>query len=98
MMCDHPLDAYDASSEPHRCQMCGRAFPNAEPRARIEDAAALRADRDRYVRLFNRLDAAISHHKAAERFPDDHDEALWAARDRILRAAATPDEPGKRGD
>src|SRR4051812_43086376 len=41
------------------------------------------------VRLFNRLEAAISHHKKAHDsgryFADDPDEALWAARDKILR-------------
>jgi len=44
--------------------------------------------RDRWIRLFNRLEAAISHHQQADRFKDDHDEALYAARERILRDAA----------
>lgn len=45
----------------------------------------------RWKRLFNRLEAAIGHHKRAgeERFfVDAHDEALYAARDRVLRDAA----------
>jgi ABC-type transporter Mla subunit MlaD len=48
------------------------------------------AQRDRLQRLFNRLEAAISHHKQAceqNDVPDVHDEALWAARDRILKDA-----------
>lgn len=43
--------------------------------------------RDEWIRLFNRLDAAISHHEKADRFKDDHDEALYKARQRILRDA-----------
>lgn len=48
------------------------------------------AERDRYIRLFNRLEAAVSHHKKAHLpegrcFADDPDEALWKARDKILR-------------
>jgi hypothetical protein len=54
------------------------------------------ADRDHYVRLFNRLEAAISHHKKAhdsgQFFTDTPDEALWAARDKILKTAASKDQ------
>ncbi len=51
--------------------------------------AAVIADRDRWVRLFNRLDAAVSHHKKATAiFESTFDEALYAARDRIMRDAA----------
>ncbi len=46
-------------------------------------------ERDRWIRLFNRLDAAITHHQQADRFKDDHDEALYAARDRVIREATT---------
>lgn len=44
-------------------------------------------ERDRWHRLFNRIEAAISHHKkhTDRLFADNHDEALYAARDRILR-------------
>jgi hypothetical protein len=53
---------------------------------------ALVAQRDRYIRLFNRLEAAISHHKKAhdsgQFFADTPDDALWAARDKILRDAS----------
>jgi len=48
-------------------------------------------ERDRLQRLFNRLEAAITHHKRdceASDIPDTHDEALWAARDRVLRDSA----------
>ena len=50
-----------------------------------------RDDRDRFHRLFNRIEAAITHHRRdceANDVPDTHDEALWAARDRVLRDSA----------
>lgn len=47
------------------------------------------AQRDHWIRMFNRLDAAISHHAKTDRFKDDHDEALYAARDRILKDASS---------
>lgn len=44
------------------------------------------AERDRMRRLFNRLEAAISYHKLDKvTFNDDVDDALYVARDRILR-------------
>lgn len=50
----------------------------------MSDAA--RDERDRVRRLFNRLEAAISHHaKATVDFREVHDDALYAARDRVLR-------------
>jgi hypothetical protein len=52
----------------------------------------LRAERDHWIRQFNRLDAAITHHRAADRFKDDHDDALYAARDRVLKDIALPGE------
>jgi hypothetical protein len=46
------------------------------------------AQRDAWVRRFNRLDVAITHHKnATDGCRDTHDEALYAARDRVLRDA-----------
>lgn len=54
----------------------------------------LRADRDRWIRLFNRLQGAVSHHRNADRFKDDHDEALYKAMDAVLRDAG-PTEGGK---
>lgn len=50
-----------------------------------------RSETARVQRLFNRLEAAITHHRKAceaNDVPDTHDEALWAARDRVLRDAA----------
>lgn len=50
-----------------------------------------RAERDNWYRLFNRIEAAISNHQAGclkNDIPELHDEALWAARDRILVDAA----------
>lgn len=50
------------------------------------------AERDHWIRLFNRLEAAVSHHKMTVEMMDDHfdlyDEALWDARDKILKVAA----------
>lgn len=47
------------------------------------------ADRDRWIRAFNRLDAAITHHRRdtlnGVDTSDEADEALWVARDKILR-------------
>lgn len=54
------------------------------------DEAHAVAERDHWIRLFNRLEAAVSHHRKADRFKDDHDEALYAARARILKDAARP--------
>lgn len=52
-----------------------------------------RTERDRWIRLFNRLEASVTHHRAAKlRGVDTSDEvdgALWAARDKVLKAAAT---------
>lgn len=59
-----------------------------------EVAADLQAQRDHWIRLFNRLDAAVNHHNIKrcsghEGFgPDENDDALYAAQQRILRAAA----------
>jgi hypothetical protein len=33
---------------------------------------------------------AVQHHRQADRFPDDNDDALWAATDRIMADAAEP--------
>lgn len=46
-------------------------------------------DRDHWIRLFNRLEAAVKHHKnATGTFATDADEALYKATDRILSDAA----------
>lgn len=43
-------------------------------------------ERDHIRRLFNRLEAAVSHHRRATEghFRNAHDEALYAARDKVL--------------
>jgi hypothetical protein len=58
------------------------AFRN---RMRAEKAEA---ERDRWIRLFNRLEAAISHHERHDHWKEEPDVALYKARDSILRAAA----------
>lgn len=66
-------------------------------------------DRDRWIRLFNRLEAAVTHHKRdTAQFTTDADERLYAARERILRDAAAEahldlladalSTPGQQGD
>lgn len=55
----------------------------------LEQIRELTADRDRWIRLFNRLEATITHHQQAKAlFADDADDALHAARVRVLRDAA----------
>jgi len=50
------------------------------------------AERDRWIRLFNRLEAAVARHRNAADGPfgggPDVDEALHYAHARILKAAA----------
>jgi hypothetical protein len=63
-------------------------------------------DRNRWIRLFNRLDAAVSRHRKAKdpegrsfkTWADDTDDALHAAHDRILKDAATPPALSCGGD
>lgn len=49
-------------------------------------------ERNAWIRLFNRLDAAVSKHGRKGdlvegfHFADDADEALWAAHERVLKA------------
>lgn len=57
------------------------------------------SDEMKWVRVLNRLDAAINHHQNAKGFAEDRDLALWAARDRIMADAALPgDELVQVGD
>ncbi len=54
-------------------------------------AQAYEAERDAWIRRFNQLDAAVSRHQETTRaagFSDTHDDALYAARGRIMRDAA----------
>lgn len=45
----------------------------------------MQAQRDSARRTITRLDGAITHHQKADRFKEDHDDALYAARERIMR-------------
>lgn len=59
----------------------------------------LTEQRDRWIRLFNRLEGAVAHHRKARvgekakllTFCDEIDDALYAAHDRVLKAAAKGD-------
>lgn len=54
-------------------------------------------ERDAWIRLFNRLEAAIQHHKhATAGFATDADESLYAATDRIVSDAADRGRIGVR--
>lgn len=67
-------------------------------RTRIEPACEIEPNgyvtqRDRWIRLFNRLDGAITHHERdkTDGFMDEIDEALYAARKKVLKDAASRD-------
>jgi hypothetical protein len=81
---------------PHECPSPTLRSFAQDPRATIRlseeqrKALAATTERDRWIRLFNRLDAAITHHQKAksDMFMDEVDEALYAARAKVLRDAA----------
>lgn len=72
--------------DPLTCDYCHAMGYAAE----YED---MRDQRDHWIRLFNRLDAAVNHHKrdaeanASSVGVEGWDSALYAAQDRILRDA-----------
>lgn len=76
----------DGSEYMARCGECNGTGHDRLPESKL--AAAI-AQRDHWIRMFNRLEVAISHHKRDCEFTDGEDDRLWAARDRILRQAAT---------
>lgn len=50
------------------------------------DVERVTAERDRVRRLYNRLEAAVAHHKRDKGIFYDHvDEALYAAAKRVLK-------------
>lgn len=77
---------YAAWRDSYPCNRCG----GTEPRVYLPTGDDAVRDRDRWVRLFNRMDAAIGHHKRDKREPwrDEVDERLYAARDAVVRTAA----------
>ena len=54
------------------------------------DAVRAEAERNEWIRLFNRLDSAVARHvrQKSAGWTDDADDALHAAHDAILKAAA----------
>jgi hypothetical protein len=78
-----------------RCEACDGAGHH--------DLAAVTAQRDHWIRLFNRLDAAVNHHRrdaeanAGTIGVETWDSALYAAQTRILRDAANIDRPKQPG-
>lgn len=78
-----------------RCAIHGdgarRTFkPEEKHHYSVHGVQSLTAERDAWIKSWNRLEAAISHHKKAksDMFVDEVDEALYAARDRILKERA----------
>ncbi len=63
---------------------------DAEHWRHLAERRVLTGERDHMIRLFNRLEAAVSHHKAgkSDLIVDEVDEALYAARDKILKTAS----------
>jgi hypothetical protein len=57
-----------------------------------------RRQRDDWIRLFNRLEASVTHHRKGKLYgidtSDEIDEALWTARDKVLKAAHSKDLDG----
>ena len=51
-------------------------------------SSSCQEERDHWIRLFNRLEGAVAHHRKTNEFVETYDEALYAAHDRILKAAA----------
>lgn len=47
-----------------------------------------REQRDAAIRKYTRLEGAVNAHQKADRFKDDHDEALYAVRDKLAAAEA----------
>jgi hypothetical protein len=52
--------------------------------------AAVAADRDHWIRLFNRLENAVRRHAEAKGWTDEADDALHAAHRSVLKAASEP--------
>lgn len=42
----------------------------------------------KHIVAYMRLEQAVTHHQRADRFKEDHDDALYASRDRILGSLA----------
>lgn len=55
----------------------------------IGDKERLTAQRDHWIRCFNQIEHSITHHKnATATMTTDADDALYRARDRVLRQSA----------
>lgn len=71
------------------CEACGAVVYDEAGHARWHGR---QRDRDGWVRWFNDVENAVTHHRrdklAGVDTSDEVDERLWAARDRALRRAA----------
>ncbi len=65
-----------------------RPFVEDEANAAWHEVNKARAERDHWIRLFNRLEGVVAHHRKSDDFDEVRDEALHAAHDRVLRDAA----------
>lgn len=91
---DIDYERYDEGEGEHLCW--GDPFAcTAEVKS-----TAVAAERDHWIRLWNRLEAAITHHRRDKLngvdTSDEIDEALWKARDKILRDAAQTHAEGRK--
>ncbi len=70
-------------------EVCGGS-EFAHPDDPIAHGPRWRAERDHWIRVLNRLEAAVSHHRRdkGDIWVDEVDDELYVARDRILTAAA----------
>lgn len=83
-------DAHGGLTSPRFGLGVKEVVPSHVPTPPMPELVPEVSERDRWIRLFNRLDAAVSRHRTAKEagFADDADDALAAAHDRILKAAA----------
>lgn len=81
-----PQESLRGSAVVHPFGCCGKC---ATDRQCADKCGHIRSERNDWIKLFNRLDAAVSRHRRKEpEWADTYDEALAAAHDKILKAAA----------
>jgi hypothetical protein len=83
-MTDHERDRLRKVEAQAKASLSDRMDELAALQARLSDA---RAARDKWIRLFSRLESAVIHHRNAKQdlFVDEVDEALYSAWDKIIR-------------
>lgn len=59
------------------CAWCNDCDHYASETRRLTD------ERDAWIRKYTRLEGAVNAHEKADRFKDDHDQALYRVRDKL---------------